>query len=53
MRRPSSSLFRAARLLDTAEALTSGSPKRIARRGKNMILGRLLGRAGVWRRLWQ
>lgn len=53
MRRPSSSLFRAARIVDTAEALASGSPKRIARRGKNLILGRALRRVGVWRRLWK
>jgi hypothetical protein len=52
-RRLSSSLFRAARLADDAEALASGDPKRIARRAKNVGLGRLLGRGGFWRWLWK
>lgn len=47
------SLFRAARLSATAKAVASGNPKRIARRGKNLVVGRALGRAGVWRRLWR
>jgi hypothetical protein len=48
-----SNLYRAARLLGDAQALTSGNPKRITRRAKNKLLGRTLGRAGVWRRLWR
>ncbi len=48
-----SQLFRAARVADDVEAVESGSPKRIARRGKNVALGRLLARAGFWRRLWR
>ena len=48
-----SALFRAARLSATARAIASGDPKRIGRRGKNILLGRALGRAGLWRRLWR
>jgi hypothetical protein len=49
----SSRLFRAARLTDDIEAAASGNPRRMARRAKNVALGRVLGRAGVWRRLWK
>jgi hypothetical protein len=28
-------------------------PQRIARRAKNIAIGRALGPAGVWRRLWR
>jgi hypothetical protein len=49
----SSQLFRAARIADDIEAAESGNPKRIARRAKNLAVGRALGRAGVWRRLWR
>ncbi len=48
-----SELYRAARLTNTVEAIASGNPNRIARRAKNIILGRALGRAGVWRALWR
>jgi hypothetical protein len=48
-----SQLFRAARLSASAKAVASGNPKRVERRAKNVILGRALGRAGVWRRLWR
>ena len=34
-------------------AVLSGKPRRIAKRGKNIVLGRALGRAGVWRWLWR
>ncbi len=51
--RLSTFLFRAARDVDTAEAIASGEPKRMARRGKNIAAGRLLSRAGFWRRLWR
>jgi hypothetical protein len=46
-------LFRLARLSADAKAVSSGDPKRIGRRAKNKLVGRLLGRAGVWRRLWR
>ena len=46
-------LFRTARQVDDVEALASGDPARIARRAKNRLLGRALGKAGIWRRLWR
>jgi hypothetical protein len=50
----SSQLFRAARIADDVEAtVESGNPKRIARRAKNVALGRAIGRVGGWRRLWK
>ena len=48
-----SQLYRAARLSDNLSALASGNPRRVARRAKNVIAGRALGRSGVWRRLWK
>ncbi len=49
----SSFLYRAARVSRDIEAVSSGNPKRITRRAKNKLIGRALGRAGVWRRLWK
>jgi hypothetical protein len=49
----SSTLFRTARVVDDVEAVESGNPKRMVRRGKNVVLGRALSKAGVWRRLWR
>ena len=49
----SSQLFRAARVADDVEAVASGNPKRMARRAKNVAVGRALGRAGFWRSLWK
>jgi muconolactone delta-isomerase len=46
-------LYRAARVANDVQTLASGDPKRIARRAKNKAVGRALGRAGVWRRLWR
>ena len=46
-------LFRLARLSADAKAVSSGDPKRIGRRAKNKLIGRALGRGGVWRRLWK
>jgi hypothetical protein len=48
-----SQLYRAARLSDSIGALASGNPRRVATRGKNLLVGRALGRAGMWRRLWR
>jgi hypothetical protein len=48
-----SQLYRAARWSNTISAAASGHPQRIARRAKNIAVGRALGRAGVWRRLWR
>ena len=49
----SRNLYRAARLARTAEAVGSGNPRRIRRRGTNIVVGRALARAGVWRWLWK
>jgi hypothetical protein len=46
-------LYRSARILGDMQAVTSGNPKRITRRAKNKLVGRALGRAGVWRFLWR
>jgi len=47
-----SGLFRAARASATIKAIASGDSKKIARRGKNIVLGRALARGGFWRKLW-
>jgi len=56
MARASSNLYKLARWTRTAEAIErseeTGDPRYVERRAKNILLGRLLGRAGVWRRLW-
>jgi hypothetical protein len=44
-------LYRAARIANNIDAATH--PKRAARRTRNVLLGRALGRAGIWRRLWR
>jgi hypothetical protein len=45
-------LFHAARLSATVGTIASGHPRRIARRAKNLAVGRALARVGVWRALW-
>ncbi len=45
-----SELYRAARLSASGRAIRTG---KAPRRAKNIAVGRLLGRAGVWRRLWR
>jgi len=47
-----SNLYRAARLANDVSVLTSGNPRRIARRAKNKFVGRAMARAGLWRLLW-
>lgn len=49
----SSILFRTARTVDDLSTLASGNPKRIERRAKNKLAGRVLGRGGFWRWLWK
>jgi hypothetical protein len=44
------SLYRAARLSATGRAVRTG---RVGRRPKNVALGRALGKAAVWSRLWR
>jgi hypothetical protein len=46
-------LFRTARRVDDIETLASSNPKRIERRVKNKLVGRVLGRGGFWRWLWK
>ncbi len=46
----SSMLYRAARLSASGRAVRKGYT---GRRAKNIIIGRTLGHAGVWRRLWR
>jgi hypothetical protein len=48
-----SQMYAAARLANDVSTLTSGDPRRIARRAKNKIVGRALGRAVLWRMLWR
>jgi hypothetical protein len=50
--RPASFLYRAARYTRTAEAIASGNPNRIARRARNVAVGRALAKAGFWSALW-
>src|SRR6478672_3200168 len=49
-RRPN--LYTVARTVNTLSALASGDPGRIARRARNVAVGRMLARGGAWRRLW-
>jgi len=48
-----SQMYAAARLANDVSTLASGNPHRIVRRAKNKIIGRALGRAGLWRWLWR
>jgi hypothetical protein len=48
-----SQLYRAARISNNISAIASGNPRRVAHRTKNVVLGRALGQAGAWRRLWK
>jgi hypothetical protein len=45
-----SQLYKAARLSASGRAVRKGS---VGRRAKNIIVGRALGRTGVWRKLWR
>jgi hypothetical protein len=45
-----SQLYKVARLSASGRAVRKGYA---GRRAKNIIVGRALGRAGIWRRLWK
>ena len=45
-----SQLYKAARTSATVRSVSTGHA---GRRAKNIAVGRTLGRAGVWRRLWR
>ena len=45
-------MYRAARMANDISTVASGNPHRISRRARNRIIGRALGRAGLWRLLW-
>jgi hypothetical protein len=53
----SDDLYKAARLSRDVRAIErtaeTGDPSYVVRRVKNVLVGRMLGRAGVWRRLWR
>lgn len=44
----SSRLYRMARMSRDIEVLVSGNPKKILRRGKNKLLGRLVPKLKIW-----
>lgn len=46
-------LYKAARTSNDVETVASANPKRIGRRLKNKVIGRVLGRTGIWRMLWK
>jgi hypothetical protein len=46
-------MYAAARLANDVSTLASGDSRRIARRAKSKIVGRALGRAGLWRLVWR
>ena len=48
-----SSLYKVARTANTMSAVASGNPRRMSRRASNVIIGRSLARAGVWKALWR
>jgi hypothetical protein len=48
-----SQLYRASRISNNISTIASGNPGRVARRAKNVTIGRALGRGGFWRGLWK
>jgi hypothetical protein len=48
-----SNLFSIARTAATVSAIASGHARRIARRAKNIAVGRALRQTGFWRTLWK
>jgi hypothetical protein len=48
-----SRLYGVARTANTVSAVASGHPKRVVRRAQNIVVGRVLARAGIWQKLWR
>lgn len=48
-----SSLYKIARTANTIETVASGDPERVQRRAKNIVVGKVLAKAGFWSRLWR
>ena len=48
-KKASSSMYHVARTINDLVTLVSGDPKKILRRGKNKLLGRLLSKLKIWR----
>lgn len=46
-------LYQIARTVNTIEALTSGDPKRMKRRLRNIVVGRLAARTGLLNKLFK
>jgi hypothetical protein len=48
-KKKSSDMYKAARTARDLEVLASGDPKKIMRRAKNKLVGRLLSKLKIWR----
>ena len=49
MKKQTNGLYRAARRSNDLETLLTGNPKKVLRRAKNKLLGRLLAKLKIWR----
>lgn len=48
-KKKSSDMYKAARTARDIEVLASGDPKKIMRRAKNKVIGRILSKLKIWR----
>jgi hypothetical protein len=48
-KKSSNDMYKAARTTRDIEVLASGDPKKIMRRAKNKLIGRLPGKLKIWR----